>query len=139
MASADELRNEITANRAALKDAISAASGRWETGDDDNWSPRKIAEHAIGSEAAFAGMVAGVMQGKAPDRAELSLTSAADAGAAVDAAAEVTDKVLRYVEDRDLAKDAPMPDGVPFPKNIEGVLQLAAYHLKDHATQIANG
>jgi len=142
MASADELRQTITENRAKLLEAIEGASGNWVLGDvegdEANWGSRKVAEHCIGSEAAFAGMVAGVMLSKAPEREELSLESSADAVAALEAAAASTDKVFRYVEDRDLAKTAPMPDGVPFSKDIEGVLTLAAYHLDDHAKQIAN-
>ena len=142
MASADELRQTITENRAKLREAIEGASGNWVLGDvegdEANWGSRKVAEHCIGSEAVFAGMVAGVMLSKAPEREELSLESSADAVAALEAAAASTDKVFRYVEDRDLAKTAPMPDGAPFSKDIEGVLTLAAYHLDDHAKQIAN-
>jgi DinB superfamily len=142
MASADELRQAITANRAKLREAIEVASGNWvlgeEEGDEANWGPRKVAEHAIGSEFFFAGMVAGVMLSKAPEGGEKALETAADALTALDATAEAVDKVIRYVEDRDLTKAAPMPDGIPFGKDIEGVLALTAYHLDDHAKQITN-
>ncbi len=138
MATADELRQTITTNRQALSEAIDAAAGKWETGDDDNWSPRKVAEHCIPAEISFAGMVAGAMQGKAPEAGEANFASASDAATALVASAEASDKVLRYIEDRDLGKAAPMPDGIPFEKNIEGVLKLAAYHLNDHAGQIGN-
>ena len=81
-------------------------------------------------------MIAGALQSKAPESSELSFVSSADAASGLDAAAGASDKVLRYIEDRDLAKPAPLPDGIPFEKNIEGVLKLAAYHLNDHASQI---
>ena len=138
MASADELRQSIATNRQTLRDAIEAAADKWEVGDDDNWAPRKVAEHCIGAEMTFAGMVAGAIQSKAPESSELSFVSAADAATGLDAAAEASDKVLRYIEDRDLAKPAPLPNGIPFEKNIEGVLKLTAYHLNDHADQIGS-
>ena len=138
MASADELRQTITTNRQKLRDAIDGAADKWETGDEENWSPRKVAEHSIGAEISFAGMVAGAMQSKVPEGGDSSFASASEARAALDAVAEACDKVHRYVEDRDLAKAAPLPDGTPFEKNIEGVLQLTAYHLDNHAGQIGN-
>ena len=109
MASADELRQAIATNRQKLSDAISGASGKWEVGSEDAWGARKIAEHCISSEAAFAGMAAGAMQGKAPEGGELSLATVADAASALETAAAAADKVYRYVEDGDLAKAAPMP------------------------------
>jgi hypothetical protein len=141
MPSADDYRAQVTAARTALRDAISGAGSRWETAPsggegEDAWSPRQVAEHAIGSERYFAGKVAGSMEGKAPERIEFSFASNADALAALDSSVADCDKVFRYVEDRDLAKAAPMPDGAPFPKSIEGFLQLNAYHLNDHAKQI---
>ena len=137
MASADELRQAIATNREKFSTAITAAADKWESGSDGDWSTREIAEHCISSESSIAGMTAGAMQAKVPDKAEVSLASAADAAAAIASAFEVTDKVYRYVEDRDLAKEVPMPDGAPFAKNIEGAMQLAAWHLENHADQLA--
>ena len=132
MASADELRAMIEANRQALKEAIEAAAAKWEQAPGgEEWTPRHIAEHAIGSERAFAGVVAAAMQGKAPDRQQLELPSSADALAAMDAAAADFSRVVRYVEDRDLPKAAEV--GGAYARSIEGALQLSADHLADHA------
>lgn len=136
MASADELRQAIATNRQALRAAIEATAGKWEVGDEDNWGPRRVAEHCIGAEFTFAGMVAKAIQSKAPDSSELSFASSAEATSGLDAAAAASDNVFSYIEDHDLVKAAPMPDGVPFGKNIEGVLNLAAWHLNDHAGQL---
>lgn len=134
MATADELRTKIEANRQALKEAIEAASAKWEQVAGEEWSPRKIAEHAIGAERAFAGMVARAMQGNPPERKELALSSSSDALAALDSAAADFTKVVRYVEDRDLAKTAEV--GGPYANSIEGALQLSGDHLADHAQHI---
>jgi hypothetical protein len=135
------MRTAITNNRAALRSAIESAAGRWEqapsggTGEDA-WSPRQVAEHAIGADRTFAGLVAGAMQGKAPERKPFSFAAAADAATALDESGAESDKILRYVEDRDIEKTAALPDSLPFPRTIAGVMQLAAYHFADHARQI---
>lgn len=141
MPSIDEYRAQITSGREALKSAIKNAGDRWEVAPaggegEESWAPRKVAEHVIGSERYFAGAIAGAMEGKAPERKEYSFESNADALAALEESCVDCDKVFRYIEDRDMAKAAPMPDGIPFPKTIEGFLQLNAYHLNDHAKQI---
>jgi hypothetical protein len=141
MPSADDYRTQVTAARTALRAAISGAADRWEMAPaagegEEAWSPRQVAEHAIGSERFFARAIAGSMEGKAPERIEFAFATTDEALAALDSSIVDCDKVFRYVEDRDLAKAAPMPDGVSFPKSIEGFLQLNAYHLNDHAKQI---
>jgi len=142
MSSANEHRSNVVAAREALRTAITAAAGKWEVspaGDgESSWAPRRVAEHVIGSERVFAGMISQAMEGKAPERKQYEFASTAAALTALDETCADCDKVLRYIEDRDLAKAAPMPDGVPFPKTIEGVLQLSTYHLGDHANQIAS-
>jgi hypothetical protein len=142
MPSADEYRAQVVASREALRNAIAGVGGRWEAspgGDGEaSWAPRKVAEHVLGAERMFAGMVARAMEGKSPERKEYSFPDPATALAALDETCADCDRVLRYVEDRDLAKAAPMPDALPFPKTIEGVFQLSTYHLADHANQIAS-
>jgi hypothetical protein len=92
----------------------------------------------LGAERVFAGMVAKAMEGKSPERREYAFADNNAALAALDETCADCDKVFRYIEERDLAKAAPMPDGLPFPKTIEGVLQLSVHHLGDHANQIAS-
>jgi hypothetical protein len=141
MPSADEYRAQIAASREALRNAIQGAGDRWEVaprgGDgEESWAPRRVAEHVIGSERRFAAVIAASMEGRAPESKEFAFATNADALAAFDANCTDCDKVFRYIEDRDLTKAAPMPDGAPFPKNIEGFLQLDVAHLNDHAQQI---
>ncbi len=140
MASADELRATIASGRDKLREAINGASGKWEMGvedgDEANWGSRKVAEHCIGSETYFSKMIADVMLSKAPESGDASFETPADAITGLEALTASTDKIIRYVEDRDLAKTAPMPDGTPFSKDIEGVLAIMGWHLDNHANQI---
>ncbi len=139
MATADEYRSGLETKRAALHAAIEAAGDGWEQAPegDEEWSPRAVAEHVVGSEYYFAGLVAAAMQGKAPDRpSELSFDSNKDALSALDEASEAADKTFRYVEDRDLEKAAELDGGDRFASTIEGVLQLATWHRDDHTKQI---
>jgi hypothetical protein len=137
MPTADEYRATMETNGTALRAAIEDAADRWEQvpDGDEEWSPRAVAEHAVGSEYWFSGIVASAMQGKPTDRPELSFPTSAEALAALDAAKEAADKAYRYVEDRDLEKPAELNIGA-FPNTIEGVLQITAWHRDDHAKQI---
>ncbi len=137
MATADEYRAGLEADLATLRSAIEGAGDKWEQAPEgeDEWSPRAAAEHVVGAEYYFAGLVASAMQGKAPDRPELSLPSNAEALSALQAASETADKAYRYVEDRDLEKPAELTaDG--YPSTIEGVIQLTSQHRAAHAEQI---
>lgn len=145
MTTARELRGAITSNRQALRDALDAAADRWESGDDGGWSPRLIAEHCVGREFGLAGIATAATQGQPADErytltnhsdsAEFSFGTAADALAALEATGAACDHVFRGVDDQDLEKPAELDAG-SLPKNIEGVMQLAAWHLNDHTEQI---
>jgi hypothetical protein len=141
MPSAEEHRARIRDGRAALRAAIAGAERRWETspgGDDEaSWAPRRVAEHIVASDRYFTGMIATVMEGKPPPRLEYAFAAPGEAIAALDASTVDCEKVLRYIEDRDLAKVVPLPERIPAPKTIEGTLLLLAHHLNDHARQIA--
>lgn len=132
MASADQIRAQIEEGRAALRAALeSADAARWEAAaGDEEWSARRAAEHAIGSERAIAGGVANAMMGKPPERPELALSSPAEALAALEAAVADCNKVIRYVEDRDLEKR------VGESSTIQASMELLATHARDHAGQI---
>lgn len=133
MATADEIRGQIEASRTALRGALEAAdAGAWEQPlAGDEWTPRQAAEHVIGTERYFAGRVADAMLGKAPERPELALASPQDALAALEAAVEDANRVIRYVEDRDLTKTAGEDS------SIQATLELMATHTAEHATQIS--
>ncbi len=158
MLTAEEFRAAITEHRIALGDAIAAVAARWEEpvlppeapevnprASGDAWSPRQAAEHAIGAQRFFAGLIAEAVGREGPAPARLSLASADEALRALDEAAESSDEVLRFVEDAGLPKAAGLRDmqidylrsrGVEASKTVEGVLHLFAAHLEDHAQQI---
>ena len=109
MASAEELRQRITANRLKLRGALEAAAGSWESGDDEVWSARTAAEHCIDREVGLAGIAAAAMRGEAPElrfaqtnhpevRPALSFATAADALAGLDASGAACDEALNGVE-----------------------------------------
>lgn len=140
MASADECRATIDAKRDALREALIGAGASWdqppsESDDEEQWSPRQVAEHAIGAERTFAGMIASVTDAEAPERQELSLATVEEAIAALEAAINDANTVLLGLSDDDLAIEAREIGN--FPPSVEGILQLAAYHLDDHSKQIA--
>ena len=138
MASAQEIMDSIRANRQTFRDAIVAAADRWESvAEGEEWTPRQVAEHAIGAERSFAGMMAAAVGQDAPGKVELSLASAAEADAAMDASSEACIASIEAVNDENLSAEAPMPNGLPFPKSVEGVLQLVDWHLQDHTGQIS--
>lgn len=137
MGQADDLRAELEQQRGAFRSAIEAAADRWDSAPaDEEWAPRRIAEHTIGADVRFANRVAQAIQSREIELKTTEFETAAAALAALDQTAESTARVYRYVEDRDLAKAAELNVG-RFPATIEGVLQLAAYHFGDHAKQIS--
>jgi hypothetical protein len=134
VATADEIRGQIEVSRTALRGALEAVdAGTWEQARaDDEWTPRQAAEHVIGSERVIAGRVADAMLGKAPERPELALANPQDALAALEAAVEDANRVIRYVEDRDLIKTAGENS------SIQAQLERMATHAVEHATQISD-
>jgi len=133
VATAEEIRTQIDEGREALRGAIEAADvGSWEQGTSgEGWSARQAAEHVIGWELSFAGRVADAMMGKAPESPELALSSPQEALAALEEAVAATNKVIRYVEDRDLPKKAGETS------SIQATLELMATHAVEHASQIS--
>ncbi len=138
MATAAELMEQMGTARNALKEAITGAADRWETvAEGEEWTPRQAAEHVIGAERSFAGMMAPGVGQEAPSSVDLSLASAADAAAAFTTNENDCGAIVAAVSDANLSAEAPMPDGAPFDKSVEGVMQLSIYHYNDHAGQIS--
>lgn len=136
MASAAEMRQQLAANRAAFKEALSAAGGKWEqAAPDDEWTPRRIAEHAIGAEVLFATRCFEAMQSKPSDWERKPLENLETALTTLDAATAISDRAFRYVEDHDLLK-AGTPSGDTYPKNVGGILQNAIDHLAEHTATL---
>jgi hypothetical protein len=139
MASADELRARLGESRQGFRAALETAGPNWSEepenpSGEEEWSPQRVAQHAIGAEVYFANKVSETMLGKpaAFERAELG--SHQMALEALERAIAVADRAYKYVEDRDLEK--PMEVAGGFPQTIGGSLMLAAHHLSDHASQI---
>ena len=147
MPTADELREAISTNREKLRDVLAAAAATWESGDDGGWTPRAASEHCIERDAGLAGIIAAALSGEplAEEHARtnnpeepvrLSLANASAATAALEASGRASDAAVHDVTDADLSRPAELFAG-PLPKTIEGAMTLAAWHLNDHAEQIA--
>ena len=136
MALTDELRTDIVAARAELRAAVEGSAQGWERSPGgEDWSPRQIAEHAIGADVRFARYAASAtgQPGADAPREELSLPAGSDALAALDRGARVADPLWAAVGDDQLALPAPPMDSV------EAAMRTATSHLRDHAQQIAGG
>lgn len=137
MASLDELRAAIERGRSGLRQAIEAAAPGWERerrprpDEDEVWSPRTTAEHAIGAEVAFAATVARAIGTEPPQRPKLVLETPDAALSALSEAEQLAGPVLDALEPTHLDLETSFAD------NVEGVLRVAAGHLREHARQIA--
>ena len=137
MASADELREAIRGALSPLRSAIEGASEDWErlpdAGDDsgeESWSARQAAEHVIGADYAFARAVDGVLGRDPVERPELTLPSAADALAALEASSAALDASVAALTDAQLEAET------RFGRTVGWVLDLAGAHRLEHAAQI---
>ena len=125
------MRAAIGAGHDALRQSIAGASARWEQSPGgEEWSPRRVAEHAVGVDLAFASMVAGAVGGPAPERREFSFASADEALAAFTEVTAATAPVYGRVGDGDLGT------AVERLETLSAVLDLAASHASLHAEQI---
>ena len=130
MATAKELRDSITKNREALKAAIEAAAGKWETSPGgDAWSPRQNAEHAIGADLKDGQAAAAILGGNPPAGPEISFPTAAAAAEALAKVGAEVDKRFSWAEDRDLSKGQ---GG----NTLESIFTHAMTHLAEHAANI---
>jgi hypothetical protein len=130
MASAKEMRDQVTKNREALKAAIEASSGKWETSPGgDAWSPRQNAEHAIGADLADGQKAAAILGGNPPAAIEISFPTAQAAAEALMKIGAEVDKRFSWAEDRDLSKSGAGT-------TLEAVINHAITHLAEHAENI---
>ena len=95
------------------------------------WSPRRAAEHVIGADVAFAATVARAIGAEPPQRPALVLETPEAALRALSEAEQLAAPVLDTLESTHLELVTRYAD------NVEGVLRLAAGHLREHARQIA--
>lgn len=141
MATASELTATINQRRQELRAAIEAASSTWgQSPGGEEWSPQKTAEHTVGMAWMYAGLLADALKIDAPQRGEISFETPQAALSALEAAIADAEAGLSKVTDADLTTPAEIKGEVPspdVPKTVEGVLWLTAFHLDDHAKQIA--
>ncbi len=138
MSRVDNLRSEIARGRSAVRQAIEFAAPTWERpralrpGETEVWSPRQAAEHVIAGETGTAATIARAFGGSLARPGPLELP---DAGAAAlrarDHSAALADGVLAAMTDDDLGRTAESWG------NVEGVMKFTAWHLLNHARQIA--
>ncbi len=145
MSHSDDLRAEISRARSGLRQAVEYVGSNWERAraprphEDEVWSPRQAAEHALQSDLRLAIGVARALQ---QPRAEICAGDSHDAGGmwlpdvetalrALDGVALLTNTVYASVNDDDLARLATLES------TIGGVMTFAAWHLLDHARQVA--
>lgn len=134
----EEINNQIQIGRSSFRETLeSLDDDKWDSSpSSDEWSPRQIAEHAVGAERSFATRIADAMSGRAPEKVELSLNNSQEALEAFNLAVEECDKVIRYVEERDLDKTVDVPESSPL-KTIKDNMERIASHSEEHANQIA--
>ncbi|MCK9485727.1 MAG: DinB family protein [Dehalococcoidia bacterium] len=136
MASADELRQQIADARNAFRQALQGVDGKWEQSPGgEEWSPKQIAQHAIGGEVYFANFVSTAMLGKPGEADRSEIASSADALTRHEAAAALADRAFKYVEDSDLTKPAENIPGST-DQNVEAAMRGAAAHLREHTEQL---
>ena len=142
MPTADELRAGISGGRAALKAAVAASAGNWETAkgtaDDGEagWSPRQVAEHVIPAEMMFANGICAACGYDGPDNplSSTEFASAGDAIAALDAMEAAFNSKVSYVQDEELGKSAGGEGMGAAP--VSALMTMATWHLADHAAQM---
>lgn len=136
MPTPDELRADLAAAREEFQSALAGAGDTWEkvppspTEGEDSWSPRQVAEHAIGADVYFASEICGACGYPGLELAPLSLASPAEALTALDEAAAKSDGRLKYVSDKDLTMQHKSMGSVA------DVMAISASHFRDHAQQI---
>ncbi len=127
MATAEELRSEITTGLDALREAIEGASSHWD-------SARLGIESTLRSELDLAVTVAETMEAlRLPERQQFELADVDAALSALEDVATTCIKVFGYVEDRDMVKTTPVME------NIGGVMEAAANQAKGSAATIKAG
>jgi len=135
MPTPDELRTDIASARQDFHSALEGAGAAWETKPgaaegEDAWSPRQVAEHAIGADLYFASEVCGACGYPGLELSRLSLPTAAEAVTAFTDASAKSDGRLKYVSENDLTAQHKSMGSVA------DLMAIAAGHLRDHAAQI---
>lgn len=159
MATADQLRTAFAAAGQSMAGAINDAAGIWgeqllppEAAQEmnpratgDAWTPQQTVEHAVGALGFFRGLVAAAMEQEAEPPERAPFPTAEEAAAALTAAVEATTATLSTIEDGDLERSAGLPETslnylksleIETTTSVEGVMQILAVHLDDHAAQI---
>lgn len=136
MATADELRTQLAEARGEFRAALAGADSYWERqpaggGEgEESWSPRKVAEHAIGAETYFTSAICKACGYPGVEPAKDTLPSVEEALQEFDRAVEATNGRLKHISEPDLKQPHPRFESV------EGLLNTNIEHMRDHAVQI---
>jgi hypothetical protein len=134
-----ELRQAITDARAELQAALHSAHEKWEVqpphGEgEDAWSPRQVAEHAVGAEIYFASAISQACGAPKLELQKPDVATPAAAAASLTRFSAVCDNILRHVSDADLAKTFEV--GRMGETSVQRMMEILAHHARDHANQI---
>jgi hypothetical protein len=140
MPSPKEFRAAIVESRAQLQEALHGAHESWERkpqsrDEEDAWSPRQVAEHAIGSEWFFTNAISQACGAPALDRPSLDVSSPATAAATATRLGATCDNILRHVSDQDLEKTWNLGSQLGT-RNVAELLTIYAGHLENHVNQL---
>lgn len=147
MPTADDRRQALAEARRKLRQALVAAAGKWETTDDEGWTPRWAAEHCIERDHGLSGIAAAAVReepaareftrtGDPNEATRLSFASSGDAVAALDSSGALIDGAIANASDADFDKPAELNAG-SLPNTLDATIAHATWHLNDHAVQIA--
>jgi hypothetical protein len=139
MTRADELRASLEESVAALRGAIDAAAPRWlEAPAAGEWPPRVVASHIVTALAVYTEWLAAALDKPQIDwPARLGeFTSPPVALDALESIFGWSRAVLDGLTDAALQSEVPEMGTSARSPNVEGLLRLAAGHLREHAAQI---
>jgi hypothetical protein len=132
------LRAAIVDTRAQFQAALHGAHHNWDKSPaggegEESWSPRKVAEHFIGTDWHFTNSISQACGAPALERPSIDVSSPAAAAASATLVAATNDNILRHVSDGDLSKTWMGPLGK---RTVEELLTIMASHGHDHVNQI---
>jgi hypothetical protein len=136
MPTPDGLRAGIASARQDFQSALEGAGASWETKPasgaegEESWTPRQVAEHAIGADVYFASEICSACGYPGLELSRLSLPTPADALTAFAEASAKSDGRLKYVSENDLTMKHEKLGLV------SDIMAMSVSHLRDHAAQI---
>lgn len=144
----NDLRQELEEarekfNNSTWPDFYAAVDDDWEDENDDlglsesDWTPRKIAEHTVGSELFMANLIATTLGLQTIPKRSINYQSANDVPEDHDSVAKATNEIYDLITDEDLEKIiAEAPEAINFDGTIGGLISAQISHLIEHADRL---